>query len=121
MTTMTDWIRPWYPGGASGDHTDPDCPTLTQWTSAPAEGTGWLNPSEGDVCAICQPPWNASCTTCGASMNSDEYVDKPHSESKAKRWLWDHTCRPDVRLIPPPRAEQPAADHPTLFDLEPSS
>jgi hypothetical protein len=115
---MTDWIRPWYPGGVDGDHTRLDCPTLTLWTSTPVAGSGWLDPSTGLICTFCLPPWDATCSTCGASL-SQVGDDEPFSETRARQWQRDHECRPNVRLIPPPRETTPdVADQPALFDLK---
>ncbi|MFI7468197.1 hypothetical protein [Nonomuraea sp. NPDC049646] len=54
------WIRPWYVGavqphsGLIEGHMYPDCDRLARQTSTPQEGAGWLNPSEGPVCASCK-------------------------------------------------------------------
>jgi hypothetical protein len=65
LSTFTDWIRPWYPGGvdvaASGlhgrmvmkAHLYPDCDDLLSVESDPREGAGWLDPSEPGTCETC--------------------------------------------------------------------
>ncbi|WP_436759389.1 hypothetical protein [Streptosporangium sp. V21-05] len=137
--TMTDWIRPWWPGGATG-HIYADCEQLLHATPEPQEGPGWLNPRGDRVCESCleqhtpepaalAPSWDATCDTCHWSMEEewDDY-DRPFTKDDAQTWQDRHECEPSVRLIQPAAAEPvlpPAApacpevpgQHP-LFDLK---
>lgn len=65
VSTITDWIRPWYPGGedaAAGrfagrpvliGHIYPDCEELLRVESSPREGSGWLDPHQPGTCQEC--------------------------------------------------------------------
>ncbi|MFI6793635.1 hypothetical protein ACIBG4_40525 [Nonomuraea sp. NPDC050383] len=61
-SSITDWIRPWYVGavlthpqlgGHIEGHIYPDCERLLRIESQPREGSGWLDPHTGYVCASC--------------------------------------------------------------------
>lgn len=117
--TMTDWIRPWYPG-AAGDHVRANCPTLAAETDNPREGAGWLNPGGGDgLCEACFS-WDVTCH-CGASLTREE-GSGPHDKSRAEEWMKDHFCLPSFRYLPTPRppaaADAPTAGQLALFDLK---
>jgi len=117
--TMTDWIRPWYPG-AAGDHVRANCPTLAAETDNPREGAGWLNPGGGDgLCEACFS-WDVTCH-CGASLTREE-GSGPHDKSRAEEWMKDHFCLPSFRYLPTPRpsaaADAPADGQLALFDLK---
>lgn len=64
-TAITEWIRPWYPGGEDVDagrfagqpvfigHIYPDCEDLLAVDSSPREGSGWLDPNMPGTCQSC--------------------------------------------------------------------
>lgn len=120
-TTMTDWIRPWWPG-RDGDHINAECPTLARETSAPKEGAGWLDPATATLNDLCQEcfDWNATCQ-CGASLAGESGAG-PRSKKAAEKWAAEHFCIPSIDLTPTPRepaVSTPSADQTALFALEP--
>ena len=114
-TAIAEWIRPWYPAGPIG-HVLPDCEELLHHVAEPREGSGWLDPRQGEVCVDClrrhdpglykaifeAPSWDAECSTCDSSMSEEwEEEDKPFTADDANRWKREHECEPSVKIIPP--------------------
>jgi hypothetical protein len=125
ITRVANWIRPWYPAGRVG-HLYPDCPHLLRIEPDPAEGAGWLDPHQRNVCDPClkranYPMWNAHCHTCDWSLAEEKADDDAPiftTQEEAIAWKRDHRCEPAVSLIPPkPMAPPQPADQPPLFPI----